>query len=127
MFHDHSRKTANIKKLFSSNSGVIGNHHSKTADNRGVDAAHNTPPGPHEHTPARNSLISTVYASVLVRSTFKRNTQCVLFSNWQSRLRGGRAWWSTSYPRLTASSIKFSTEPTTVDWISLQNRLQLSH
>jgi hypothetical protein len=53
VLHQHFSKTANIivkKKLFSLNSGVMGNHRWKTANIRGVDAAHNTPPGPHEHT-----------------------------------------------------------------------------
>jgi hypothetical protein len=33
---------------------------------------------------ARNSLIRTAYATVLLGSTFKRNTQSVLVFNWQS-------------------------------------------
>jgi hypothetical protein len=41
----------NVKKLFSLNSGVTGNHRSKTANIMGVDATRNTPSGPHEHTP----------------------------------------------------------------------------
>ncbi len=49
---------------------------------------------------ARYSLISTAYAAVLVSSTFKRNAQHVLVSNWQSRLRGGRTLWSSAYLRL---------------------------
>jgi hypothetical protein len=46
----------------------------------------------------RNSLSRTIYATVLVSSTFKRNTHRVLVSNRQSRLRGGRALWSMSHP-----------------------------
>jgi hypothetical protein len=46
----------------------------------------------------RNSLIRTAYATVLVSSTFERNTQRVLVSNLQSRLRGVRALWSPSHP-----------------------------
>ncbi len=63
----------------------MGNHSSKTANIREVDAAHNTPPDRMNIHLARNSLISTAYATVLVSSTFKRNAQHVLVSNWQSR------------------------------------------
>jgi hypothetical protein len=40
----------NVKKLFILNSGVMDKHRSKQ-QYQGVDAAHNTPPEPHEHTP----------------------------------------------------------------------------
>ncbi len=53
MLLHHSKKTANnnVTKLFSLNSCVIGSDRSETAKIRGVDGAHDTPPGPHEHTP----------------------------------------------------------------------------
>jgi hypothetical protein len=75
----------------------------------------------------RNSLIRTAYASIFISSTFKHNTQRVLVSNGQSRLRGGRALWITSHPRLIDSCIKYASEPTVADLIRLQSRSQLSH
>jgi hypothetical protein len=75
----------------------------------------------------RSSLIRTACATVLLSSTFKRNTQRILVCNWQSGLRGDRALWSRSHPWLTGSSIKYVTEPIAADWISLQGCSQLSY
>jgi hypothetical protein len=40
-----------VKNFFNLNSGTLGNHRLKTVNIRGVDAALNKSPGPHQHTP----------------------------------------------------------------------------
>jgi hypothetical protein len=57
----------------------MNNHRSKIANIRGVDAAHNSNPDRMNIHLCRNSLIRTAYATVLVSSTFKHNTQRVQF------------------------------------------------
>jgi hypothetical protein len=47
----------------------MGNHHSKTANIKGIDGARNTPPGPHEHTTCRNSLVGVKTANPVSESS----------------------------------------------------------
>jgi hypothetical protein len=129
VLHHHSRKTARDNvKIYSVKTTVLWAIITGKQQTSGVltQSVTRHPDRMNIHL-SRNSLIRTAYATVLLGSRIKCNTRRVLVSYWPSPLCESHALWSTSYPRLTDSSIKYATEPTAADWISLQSRSHMLH
>jgi hypothetical protein len=84
VFHHHSRKKANnnVQKQFSLNSGVMAIHRPKTANVRSVVGAHDTPPGPDEHTTLQLLSISYCIRNCIRRFNIQAHYSACLVSNW---------------------------------------------